>query len=172
MPQDFPVPGDGVDLATPMSVAMYALLGGESFEGVGFTRTQIEALDRFYGYHVETEPTFDQLDDAYEVHLRELNAKLAKANSEYDRRSIRRDIEDHVRRRPTPKDAEAIRALFQAGAGRNRFRYVRRDGLRVMAALSRYLEPGEDPVRLVLRLLIEAGYDVPDDADWVYGEDR
>lgn len=52
--------------------------------------------------------------------------------------------------------------LTQAGDFRNLTRYVQEDGIRVMAFLSRYLEPGEDPVKLTQRLCIDAGFDVPD----------
>jgi len=49
--------------------------------------------------------------------------------------------------------------LMAAGSRRNLFRYATRDGLRVMAFLARYCEPGEDPVQLVAEGLVELGYD-------------
>lgn len=51
-------------------------------------------------------------------------------------------------------------ALMQAGAQRNLARRVERDGLRAIVLLARFCEPGEDPVRLLARLLQDAGYDL------------
>lgn len=62
--------------------------------------------------------------------------------------------------------------LMEAGMHRNMFRHVERDGLRVMAFLSKYLEPGQDPVKLVAQLCMEAGHDVPNDYDWIYEDEE
>lgn len=61
--------------------------------------------------------------------------------------------------------------LAEQGTFRNLVRHTERDGLRVMAFLSRYLQPGQDPVKLVAQLCSEAGFDVPNDIDWIYEED-
>lgn len=61
--------------------------------------------------------------------------------------------------------------LTQAGDQRNLMRYVQADGMRVMAFLARYLEPGEDPVRVVQDLFMQTGFDVPD-FDWDYKGDE
>jgi len=60
------------------------------------------------------------------------------------------------------------------GSTRNMVRLARQDGLRIMALLSQFCEPGEDPVRLVCNVLAEAGFDAPymgavdedEDEDW------
>ena len=56
-------------------------------------------------------------------------------------------------------------SLMAAGNRRNLMRLVERDGLRTMGLLSRYLESGEDPVRLVATALASLGYDVEADED-------
>lgn len=57
--------------------------------------------------------------------------------------------------------------LEQAGTDRNLIRHARCDGLRVMAFLSRFLEPGEDPVKFLARVLGDACFDVdPTDSEW------
>lgn len=61
--------------------------------------------------------------------------------------------------------------LMEAGATRNMLRRTQHDGVCVMAVLAKHLEPDEDPVKLVLRLLNEAGYDCSDDLDWAYEDD-
>lgn len=50
--------------------------------------------------------------------------------------------------------------LQRAAAELNTLRQARVDGLRMAAVLGRFLEPGQDPVRLLVELLGEAGYDV------------
>ena len=50
-----------------------------------------------------------------------------------------------------------ISALGEAGTRRGMFRDITTDGLRLMALLSFVLQPGEDPVGFVLRLLQEGG---------------
>jgi hypothetical protein len=60
------------------------------------------------------------------------------------------------------------RAFLQAGADRNAMRHAEVDGLRLLAWISRYVEPGEDPLKLLVQLTVDAGYDVdPTDVDWV-----
>ncbi len=61
--------------------------------------------------------------------------------------------------------------LAQSGAMVSTMRQTARDGFRLMAALSKYVETGEDPVKVLVRALSEAGYDVPNDIDWAYDED-
>lgn len=53
-----------------------------------------------------------------------------------------------------------IQRLHEAGDNRNVFRYTNHDGLRVMALLSKYLEPNEDPVTFIAQALADAGFDV------------
>ncbi len=57
-------------------------------------------------------------------------------------------------------DTRNLAPLDAAGVTRNLFRYAQADGLRVMAFLSKYLEQGQDPVRLQQELMVEAGFDV------------
>ena len=55
--------------------------------------------------------------------------------------------------------------LLQAGADKNCCKAIEHDGMRVMAAIAKYLEPLEDPVRFVQQLMVDAGYDVQMDED-------
>lgn len=55
--------------------------------------------------------------------------------------------------------------LLQSGADFALFRHAEQDGLRVVAVLARCLESGADPVRLVLGLLADAGYNVQREDD-------
>lgn len=69
---------------------------------------------------------------------------------------------------PVRQGEEGENPLLLAGTIRNLLRAAEEDGLRVIGAVLKYLEQGEDPVKFVLRLLCENGYDVdPDDIDWI-----
>lgn len=61
--------------------------------------------------------------------------------------------------------------MLEAGALRNVLRAAEHDGMRIMAWLSGFLEPGEDPLKFVVQVAIEAGLEVdPVDVSWVQGE--
>ena len=55
--------------------------------------------------------------------------------------------------------------LLQAGREVTTFREAARDGLRLMAILSYYLEEDEDPVRLLINMIIH--YGLAPKAEWV-----
>jgi hypothetical protein len=66
---------------------------------------------------------------------------------------------------------DAIRAWHQAGADRNMMRHAECDGLRLVAWLAKHVEPGKDPLKTLVQLAMDAGYDVdPADVDWVEEE--
>jgi hypothetical protein len=62
-----------------------------------------------------------------------------------------------------PRKEEDPEVLFHAGSFRNMTREIINDGIRVMAFLSKYLDKNEDPVNLVAKAFINAGYDVTDE---------
>jgi hypothetical protein len=69
---------------------------------------------------------------------------------------------------PVRQKEEGENALLLAGTIRNLLRAAEVDGLRVIGALLEHLQQGEDPVKFVLRLLLDAGYDVdPEDIEWI-----
>jgi hypothetical protein len=41
----------------------------------------------------------------------------------------------------------------------------------VVAVMARFLQPGDDPVRVLVSLMADAGWDVREDPDWYNGED-
>ena len=63
--------------------------------------------------------------------------------------------------------AEAGNPLHQAGDFRNLMRHASHDGLRLVAYMARHMERGQDPVRFLGQLLLEAGFDVPNDVEWI-----
>ncbi len=152
--------------ATPTDAKMIDLLGpGGHFEGLEFTKDQVKALGRFYGFDFKVAATEAM---AY-AEVKHTEAVQAHAELMADPDIPNWQKQDDG---PAPLSAEGAAQLGQfavSGSGRNMFRAVREDGMRVMAALSRFLEQGEDPVRLVLQLLIENNYDVSSDVDWAHG---
>lgn len=57
--------------------------------------------------------------------------------------------------------------LLQAGEARYDLRMAQTDGLRMLAWLARYVEPGDDPVKVLVHLAVKAGWDVPpEDVAW------
>jgi len=73
----------------------------------------------------------------------------------------------------TAEPAGESRCMMQAGADRNAIRHAQEDGLRLVAWLASYLEPGEDPLRLLVRLVSRAGYDVgAEDFEWASSEEE
>lgn len=61
--------------------------------------------------------------------------------------------------------------LLQAGADRAMFREAELDGLRIVAWLAKYVEPGRDPMKTIVRMAIDAGFDVdPSDVEWIEQE--
>ena len=142
---------------TPNAAAMMSLLGvGITHGNVTLTRSEYRAAQRLYGYHDEptqqrppeppqpTRPRYLWDDEEHKQHA---------AHEAWKRWSD-----------PSP--------LLQAGADRNMLRYLEADGLRMAAWLARHCQPGEDPLRVMIRMAISAGYDVdPADVAWADGDD-
>lgn len=87
--------------------------------------------------------------------------------------ALTRDESQHVRSLYgyVPEPEGHGRELLQAGADRNVLRHAQADGLRLVAWLARYVEPGKDPLRTLVELACQAGWDVdPIDVGWAQGD--
>lgn len=157
-------PGGGrFSCATPMDATMIQLLGsGGSFEGVTFTRDQLDRLTRVYGYSPEqTERDVEESIAAHAEALRKQAEEDAKKPSWQRKAKATR-----------PATAGELRTFYKAGGHLQVLRNAGHDGLRLVAFLSRYLEPDEDPVKMVVRLATEAGYDVDSDVvAWAFEDE-
>jgi hypothetical protein len=148
--------------ATPMSATMITLTGGQSFEGVTFTNDQMRRMLHIYGYDPDrTEREVEETIARQKETLREWEEEQ-EALDPYDRKEFGK---------PKVSSPDGLRRLLLAGGEVGVFRQAKSDGLRMMAVLSRYLEPDEDPVKLLLNLLGGAGYDVGD-LEWANDEDE
>lgn len=73
----------------------------------------------------------------------------------------------------TKEEPGPDKIMREAGADRNLFRHAESDGLRLVAWLAKYLEPGEDPVTFVIKMLAYEGIDVPaEDLAWAEGNEE
>lgn len=182
----FKAPGDELNFDTPMTASMAKLLGiATRHESVGFSKSQDKNLRSFYGVSDEldiqtAEQTLADIQARYEEQLAEWQEanKLQPRTPEYkaawsaynEKWSPQSRNRDFAVDEPKPPNGESSLPLLRAGSTVNVYRWVQRDGLRVMAFLAKYLEKGQDPVKLVAQLCIEAGYDVPDDHGWIFDD--
>jgi len=162
-----PTTQNGSPCATPTDAKVIQLLGGKSTHGVMFTTDQMQALEEFYGYD------FKAASKEAIAHAKE---RYKSAVSAYEKLMADPDIPDYKKRmrrapEPVPEDGGGFGEFVVAGSERNLFRAVKEDGLRVMAFLGRFLEPGQDPVKLIVQLMSEVGYDVGDHYEWAHEDE-
>lgn len=118
-------------------------------------------MERLYGY---------DLDGWAKRAAAEATEAHAEAMAEYEeRRRKARGWEAERLRPPKPADPEGAAYFQRGGDSMHMLRHAEADGVRMVALIARYVEPGDDPVRLLARLLMDAGYDVHVDPDWVEG---
>ena len=61
--------------------------------------------------------------------------------------------------------------IMQHGATRNMLRHAEADGLRMVAWFARFIPPGEDPLKYLVQLVAERGWDIaPEDVAWAADE--
>lgn len=148
-------------VSTPRAETLIELLGPGLIHGpIAFTRDEFKDLRKLYRFEPE------------KPHEKPPPPEAPK-RSDFD---AQWKYEDAVRRHP-----ERLRAhenwqdplpLWQAGADRNTVRHADADGLRLIAWLARFCNPGEDPLKVLVQMAIDAGFDVdPADVDWVEDED-
>ena len=135
-------------VVAPRDAALIKLLGGSLCDGVQLTHSQVTSLEKLYEIQEEVpDPNWTPPEPPKPKYPGE---PMPPA-------------------RPPLKN-EGYRIL-QAGAERNMFRHAQADGLRMVAWLARFVEPGEDPLRLLIQLVSDAGWDV-DPEDYDYAADR
>jgi hypothetical protein len=132
---------DGSYTTTPMAAAMMTLLGaGMKSGGVTFSRSETKALAKLYGFKPEAprqRPPKPEPPHPGPLNFREEN--------------------DYKAALKTWKDP---REFFQAGANRDLLRHAEHDGLRLIAWLAKYVHEGSDPLKTLIQLAVDAGWDV------------
>lgn len=150
------------DVTTPFAATMMQLLGvGGTFENVAFSRSEIKNLKKLYGFEAEKPNKKPPPPEA---------PKREDFGSDWDFERAERDHKEALKRHADWKDPLP---LMQAGADRNLYRHVRGDGLRLAAYIAKFCQPGEDPLKVLIRMAIDAGdYAVdPEDAAWAEEEE-
>ena len=150
------------DVTTPFVGKMMQLLGtGGILENVAFSKSEINSLKKLYGFEAEKP---NQKPPPPEAPKRE------DYGSDLDFERAQRDHKVALKAHENWQDPLP---LMQAGADRNLFRHVRGDGLRLAAFIAKFCQPGEDPLKVLIRMATDAGYAVePEDASWAEEEEE
>lgn len=156
-----PTGGNGSFVTTPMAATMLELLGGGCTVGsVVLSTSEFDRVRRLYGYEVE-QPTPRPAPPAPPVRV-EFTTSL-----EYEAA-----VRAHEAALKTHAKWQDPLSLMQAGADRNAIRHAECDGLRLLAWIAKYVSPGEDPLKHLIQLAVDAGWDVdPSDAEWAEREE-
>ena len=162
----FKVPGGVIAVDTPSTETIAQIFGLPFvYEGNGFTDSQRDRLWAFYGFKTNyydgfAESVHTAAVTRYKEDLRNWSALSRKNRREPTKPSFGETLED-------------VKRFGETGDGITLGRLIARDGMRVMAFLSQYLEQGEDPVRVVARLAQQVGWDVTCDPGWTeYGGEQ
>lgn len=146
----------GHTVTTPSAATMIQLLGsGFASNSVAFTRDEWKHIKKLYGFKDEppnerppppTAPSREQF----------------KTTWDYDRA-----VKEHQVALKAWESWVDPRQFMQAGADRNAIRHAESDGLRLLAWLAQYVPAGEDPLKSLVQIAIDAGWDVdPSDVGW------
>ena len=151
-------------VSTPLSWTMIQLLGsGPMWDGVTVTKTQYQHLRKAYEF--DNKVTDAQVEDLRAS--REVQAtRHAEKMEEWDARPYPASYEKPPLA-PEPFDEQASRNFLTAGEDINLGCHMKRDGMRIIAYLSKWLEPGQDPMKLIVMMASDARFDVDfEDTEW------
>lgn len=140
---------------------MIQLLGvGVRHEGVVLGRDEFTRIQKLYGYVKE---------QAREKPAPPSPPKRADFDSARAYEDARRGYEKHVR---WLAEWEDPRSYLQAHADRDALRHAVADGLRLLAWLAKYVPSGSDPLKALIQIASDAGWDVDlVDYEWATAED-
>lgn len=152
----------GAYTTTPLAASCMAILGSALRSGpVLLSTDEKRALDRLYGFKLEgpnekpPKPTMPEPPDN-EAH--------------FERQKREESFQKALK---AWEQWEDPRTLMQAGADRNMARHAEHDGMRLIAWLAKYVPPGEDPLKTLVQLVADAGFNVaPEDIAWAESDDE
>lgn len=134
------------------------ITNGVTVGDVAITRGKLRHMERLYGFDLDAAAQ-DAATKSHEQHV----AALARHEEE----KAKATGWDRDRLVPPKRTEPADVASFQFGGDtRDLLRYAEADGMRMVALIAAYLEPGEDPVRRLAKMLMDQGYDVPVSPEW------
>lgn len=139
---------------------MMQLLGSHSYQSISLTSDEFRNIQKLYVIEQEKP-------------VKKPEAPVAPKREDFDVPYKYQDaLRDHEKAVKVHDNWKSPHALLQAGADHNVMRHASADGLRIVAWLSKYVEAGSDPLKLVVQLASEAGFDVdPEDLEWSESED-
>ncbi len=141
-------------VTTPQSAEVIKLLGpGIHAESLVLSRDEFRAIQKLYGYTKE-KPTQRPPEPVDPGHDAAWDVKLEYKQVKY--------VWDHW------KDPCA---MMQAGADRNTLRHAHHDGMRLICWLARYIDPDKDPLKVLIQVVADAGWDV-DASDLAWAADE
>jgi len=136
---------------------MIKLLDGITFEGTDITNDQYKNLLKYYEYDLDHSDTMSKLS------AKLTDEKYEKECSEWEEEEASNNIYYNVPKQKKP-DIENIlketKRFYEAGNIKNIMREASHDGRRIMAFISKFLEKGEDPVKLIAECMSQVGFDV------------
>jgi hypothetical protein len=150
---------------TPGTVSLMSLLGpGLRSGNIVLSLDQTRNLNRIYGFD-EEKPN--------QRPPRPKPPEPLPPNASWEaKRDYNRALEDHKSAVESWEKWTDPRSFLQAGADRNMIRYAEADGMRLVAWIAKYVEAGEDPLKTLIQMASDAGFDVdPSDIEWANGEE-
>lgn len=147
-------------VTTPLSATIIELLGhGLSSGAVTLSRSESRAITELYGYKAE-KPT--------ERPPEPIPPKPPGPSAgPEDARTYRQLKDKYDRAIENWRKWQDPLPLMQAGAARNALRDAQVDGLRLLAWIAKYVEPGRDPLKTLVQFAGEAGMPVcSEDSEW------
>ncbi len=148
-------------VTTPLASTMIALLGpGLRSDGVTLSRDETRSLNKLYGYTpekpAERPPKPERKPDPKGASIWDRN----KADDAH-----KRDVQ------AWEEWTDPREYIMQAGANRNMIRHAEHDGFRLVAWLAKYTPAEEDPLKTLIQLAMDAGWDIdPEDVEWALDE--
>jgi hypothetical protein len=159
-----PTTHDGSIATTPHATEMIRLLGGVTSGSVALATDEFRSINKLYGFKPEKPnakpPAPEPVPD------------LPPGSDYTARLQHEEDLRKHKAACKALESWTDPRPFHQAGADRNALRHAAADGLRLLAWLAKFVQPGEDPLKVLVRFAADAGCDVePNDVDWADSED-
>ena len=142
-------------ITTPKASWVIGLLGsGIIHEGTALTKTETDSVNKLYGFTKELP--------------NERPAKPKKPDLKgldyFAKNAAEQAYEGELKAWEAWKDPIHF---HQAGANRNVMRHVSHDGVRLVAWIAKFCDPGQDPMKVLIQMAIDAGFDVdPEDVDF------
>lgn len=149
-------------VTTPIAADMISLLGGMPTGGLTLTTSEYSNLRKLYGF-VPEKPNERPPPPSPPV----------EADFKGDRWKYQSALDDHKRALEYHAKWCDPQRFMQAGADVNLVRHAESDGFRLVAWLAKYVEAGQDPLKTLIQMAIDSGFDVaPEDVEYAEGSDE